>query len=73
MGEFCGRCGHETAITMMSLFNTDMCCDTCLEMERAHPDFPKARARELDELSKGNYNFPGIGLPEDLKIKRSKP
>jgi hypothetical protein len=52
---------------MMSVFNKDMCCATCLGIEREHPEFPKARARELDELSKGNYNFPGIGLPKDLK------
>jgi hypothetical protein len=42
----------------------------CTEKERAHPEFKRARKVELHELSKGNYNFPGIGLPEDLK-KRS--
>ena len=68
----CERCGNPTTVTQMSLFNTDMCCSVCIEMEKAHPEFPKARARELDELLKGNYNFPGIGLPKDLKIKRSK-
>ena len=55
----------------MSLFNMDMCCLACTEMERAHPEFPRARAVELDELSKGNHDFPGIGLPKDLKPKRS--
>ena len=67
----CDRCSNDSFGVTMSLFNTDMCCEVCLEMERAHPEFPKARARELDELSKGNFNFPGIGLPEDLKPKRS--
>jgi len=56
----------------MSLFNIDMCCEVCTEMEKAHPDFPKARARELEELSKGNFNFPGIGLPKDLQIREVK-
>jgi hypothetical protein len=68
----CDRCGHQTIVTQMSLFNTDMCCTICTEMERAHPDFPEARARELDELLKGNINFPGIGLPKDLQIIRSQ-
>lgn len=67
----CDRCLHPTKVTQMSLFNMDMCCLACIEMERAHPDFPRARAVELEELSKGNVNFPGIGLPEDLKQERS--
>lgn len=57
---------------MMSIFNTDMCCLECIEIERAHPDFQKARDVELDELLKGNYNFPGIGLPEDLEKRSEK-
>lgn len=55
----------------MSMFNTDMCCPKCIEIERQHSDFQKARDAELDALLKGNYNFPGIGLPKDLQ-KRSK-
>jgi hypothetical protein len=54
------------------MFNMDMCCDLCIENEQAHPSYVEARDRELDELSKGNYNFPGIGLPEDLKIRKEK-
>jgi hypothetical protein len=69
----CDRCKTPTLVTQMSLFNKDMCCEVCTEMERAHPDFPKARERELHELLKGNVNFPGIGLPKDLQIKRSQP
>jgi hypothetical protein len=68
----CDRCYENTARTMMSLFNMDMCCDLCIENEQAHPSYVEARDRELDELSKGNYNFPGIGLPEDLKIRKEK-
>ena len=51
----------------MSLFNTDMCCEKCIETERAHPEFPRARAEELKQLQAGNYNYPGIGLPADLE------
>lgn len=64
---FCGRCNRRTSTTTMSLFNTDMCCNSCIEMERDHPSFPEARKAELDELQKGNYNYPGIGLPADLQ------
>ena len=62
----CDRCNEPTNITQMSLFNTQMCCEKCIAKERNHPDFERAREVELDELSKGNYNFPGIGLPKDL-------
>jgi len=72
MSGTCDRCDNPTMVTQMSLFNTDMCCVICTEIERGHPDFPKARARELDELLKGNLNFPGIGLPKDLIPKRRK-
>jgi hypothetical protein len=50
----------------MSLFNTQMCCSECIEKERNHPRFEEARDAELTALHEGNYNFPGIGLPEDL-------
>lgn len=72
MSGTCDRCSYPSMVTQMSLFNTEMCCIICIEIERAHPDFPKARARELDELLKGNVNFPGIGLPKDLIPKRRK-
>ena len=66
----CERCGRGTGAHTMSIFNTDDCCMECIKEERKHPDFPRAREVELDELLKGNYNFPGIGLPEDLKNRR---
>jgi hypothetical protein len=68
MAQTCDRCGGETVCAQMSLFDTSMCCSTCIEKERAHPKFPEARARELEELQVGNTTFPGIGLPPDLKI-----
>jgi len=51
----------------MSLFDISMCCPDCINRERGHPKFPEARAKELDELQAGNFSFPGIGLPPDLK------
>jgi hypothetical protein len=49
------------------MFNTQICCPECIELERAHPDFPKAQEAELDSIVEGNYNFSGIGLPADLQ------
>ena len=51
----------------MSLFNQEMCCKECIEKERAHPKFKEATSQQLEEMQKGNYNFSGIGLPDDLK------
>lgn len=53
----------------MSMFNTEMCCNTCIQNERNHPDYEKARQAEHEAISRGEYNFPGIGLPDDLKVR----
>jgi len=65
--EKCDRCsGTEKAFTM-SFFNTDWICEDCDEKEKKHPDYPKAKEAELKAIKQGNFNFEGIGLPEDLK------
>lgn len=65
----CDRCnkphGHAT---LMSRFNTDVICAVCVGKERQHPEYKKACEVEIDEIRKGNYNFEGIGLPDDLKV-----
>lgn len=63
----CQRCGKETNAFMVSMFNTDECCLDCIERERQHPDYQKAKDAEHQAVLRGDYNFPGIGLPEDLK------
>lgn len=70
MKDKCDRCGEPTNVTQMSMFNTEMCCPVCIQNERKHPQFNEARKAELIELSKGNYNYPGIGLPKDLEVKK---
>ncbi|MBD5585623.1 MAG: gamma-glutamylcyclotransferase [Clostridia bacterium] len=62
----CNRCGRETNVTAMSMFNTETLCMDCLEKERRHPDYKKARDAEHAAIYSGDYNFPGIGKPEDL-------
>lgn len=64
----CARCGVSLVnhVAGMSYFNTDVCCLDCLEKERQHPDYQRARQVELEEVRRGNYNFEGIGKPADL-------
>ena len=65
-GVKCDRCFKKPTGVIMSFFNEDMCCLDCIDKEKAHPDYRKARDAELKELRKGNRNFPGIGKPDDL-------
>ena len=63
----CERCGREAGWSTGSYFNTQMICGECDRKERAHPDFPRAVAREEEAVRSGYFNFPGIGLPGDLR------
>jgi len=65
----CERCDQPTQTTSMSMFNTDDICHPCQIEEQRHPDYQKAKKVEFEEVKKGNLNFPGIGLPSDLKKK----
>ena len=62
----CNRCGKETNTYKMSRFNTQNICLECEKIERNHPDYPKAKEAEMEAVKAGNYNFEGIGLPDDL-------
>ena len=63
----CERCGKATLAHIMSMFNTEDVCLECAEKERAHPKYEEARRIEAEHVRQGDYNFPGIGLPEDLR------
>lgn len=65
----CERCRKATDTTICSMFNTEMICMECKQMEAAHPDYQLARDTEHQAVLSGDYNFPGIGLPDDLKMK----
>ena len=57
----CDRCGQPTnGITTMGVFNTDTICTKCKEDEKNDPDYQLAVNTELEEVKKGNYNYPGI-------------
>lgn len=62
----CERCGKEAFVTTMSMFNTQMICPACEEKEKNHPKYKIAQEAERKEISTGNFNFEGIGLPNDL-------
>jgi hypothetical protein len=66
----CDRCDRLTNTTKGSYFNTDMICSICQEEEKAHPMYQTAVHKENEEVQKGNLNFAGIGLPEELKLKK---
>ena len=61
----CERCGKKVIATIMSRFNLDVCCIPCADTEKKHPDYEHARDTEHNECVKGNYNFAGVGLPEN--------
>lgn len=61
----CERCKKETRVFTTSFFNEDTICMECENIEQHHPDYEKAKEVEHQEVLKGNYNFEGVGLPED--------
>ena len=62
----CQRCGKEALAHITSMFNTQIICIDCKEKERQHPLYEKAVAADTAAIRQGDYNFPGIGKPEDL-------
>ncbi len=65
----CDRCNksiNEVGFTM-SMFNTDWICLDCADKEANHPQYEEARRAENEALKNRNFNFRGIGLPNDLK------
>ena len=62
----CARCNKESRAITGSFFNEDLICLECRDIESLHPDYKKAKDIEHQEVVKGNYNFEGIGLPDDF-------
>lgn len=60
----CPRCGCPANPSVMSFFNTDTLCIPCHELERKHPKYEEAREVENTAVRAGDYNFPGVGLPQ---------
>ena len=65
----CERCGNTMTIHTLSWFNKQTICLECDAEELNHPQIGEAKRIEHEHCKKGNYNFRGIGLPVDLRIK----
>ncbi len=66
----CERCQTETTCSIGSMFNTQQICIPCKQREEKHPLYAKARDTEAAAVKSGNCNFPGIGLPADLRAQK---
>lgn len=62
----CHRCGRAVAAHIMSMFNRQLICLVCANEERKHPQYREAQEADVEACRRGETNFPGIGLPEDL-------
>ena len=57
----CNRCGKETSVHIMSMFNTEEICMDCKAAEEMRPDYKDAVATDEKAIRSGEYNFSGIG------------
>jgi hypothetical protein len=62
----CERCGKEMRTCITSMFDLKQICMDCKKHERNHPDYQRAVEADEAAIRGGNYNFAGIGLPDDL-------
>lgn len=62
----CDRCNGDAKVSIMSRFNADTLCMACDQQERGRRDYTVAREAEVKAVDAGDYNFPGIGLPDDV-------
>jgi len=62
----CDRCYKESLGSTGSYFNTQQICFACSKIEREHPAFEEAQRVENEAVKRGDFNYPGVGLPADL-------
>jgi len=63
----CERCGKVPLIaSMVSRFNTDVCCLDCIEDEKQAPNYRAAHDAELAAVKAGDYNYCHGLAAEDL-------
>jgi hypothetical protein len=58
----CDRCGAKLTTRIMSMYNLDVICMDCKEVETKRPDYDEAVKADHEQIKKGNRNFEGIGL-----------
>ena len=64
----CSRCKRETDTSTGSYFDATMICMDCDKREKAHPQYVEAKRVEHEAVKGGDLNYPGIGLPKDLRL-----
>ena len=66
--EICDRCKQPpiNSTTIKSMFNQDVLCMGCKDTEKKHPKYKDAHDADNAAIKSGDYNFKGIGKPEDL-------
>jgi len=57
----CQRCGKETNVHIMSMFNTQDICLDCSDAEQNDPRYKQAQEADEAAIRSGNFNFKGIG------------
>ena len=62
----CQRCMKLSETHTMSMFDVALICMDCAKREQDHPRYSKAREADVRAIQKGDHNFSGIGVPEDL-------
>ena len=62
----CERCSQDSRVTSMSIFNIDVICIPCKQIEEKHPMYEEARDAEMKAVLRGNMNYRGIGKLKDL-------
>ena len=62
----CDRCYKDSNILQGSYFDVDMLCIDCNSKEQNHPNYKLAKEKELQQVRLGNFNYQGIGKPNDL-------
>lgn len=62
----CERClDNKIEIYCLSMFNTEAICMPCKKIEQDHPMYSIAQEIEATHVRLGNFNYKGIGMPED--------
>lgn len=67
MSYICPWCGDVSNVTIMSKFCTDIICIHCKDIEKQHPRYKEACDIERQACLNGDYNFEGIGKPNDIQ------
>ena len=58
----CNRCGERSWTLMISMFNTQRCCSSCIDREKKLSSYGGVRDRVMMELGKGTNKFPVINI-----------